>query len=304
MRDPAGELSDCLHLLRLGKLDLEVLLLGDVDKMQGKPTPPVKTGGRCVSLDIVDPAEEQNNYPFARAGDSDLDRIAFAAPISRRRKLRGDTVAVFLVYQTDQLLPNQIPRCSAEQLTERAVRLFETTRTVEQRAADRRVGEKTLKPACQSERSVPLPLRCQVAHHRARAQFGARSDDALSNPSWNDAALASFEQYFPALRTIAPTTEGIGGVRLSSWLRGYEIVQDRPACEEFCGGGAEPSCQRLVDKTQTTIAIDGVEADRCIIKNVDQFISLIADRRFDFVAFSNISYIQKAVSEAASNRTC
>ena len=38
VRHAAGELTDGLHLLRLRELDLEVLLLGDVDEMQGKST--------------------------------------------------------------------------------------------------------------------------------------------------------------------------------------------------------------------------------------------------------------------------
>jgi len=58
MRHPAGELTDGLHLLRLGELDLQVLLLGNVDKMEGEPTAPIDPGDRSVSLDVVDPAEE------------------------------------------------------------------------------------------------------------------------------------------------------------------------------------------------------------------------------------------------------
>src|SRR5215831_1027375 len=111
MRDSAGELTDGLHFLRLGKLDFEILLLGNVDKMKSKPTPAVETGSRYVSLGLVDPAEEQNNCPFSRSGDSDLDRIAFDPPIGRSRKLGGDTIAVFLAQQADQLPSNQILRC-------------------------------------------------------------------------------------------------------------------------------------------------------------------------------------------------
>src|SRR6516225_3815363 len=114
MRDPACELTDGLHLLRLGKLDFEILLLGNVDKMKGKSAPAVETGSRYVSLGLVDPAEKQNNCPFARPGDSNLDRIALGPPVGRGRKLRGDSTALFFVQQADQLPSNQILRCGAE----------------------------------------------------------------------------------------------------------------------------------------------------------------------------------------------
>jgi hypothetical protein len=68
MRDPACELANGLHLLRLGELDLEVLLLSDVNKLKGQPSR-IEHGGGYVALGIVKAAEEQDNRLFLWASN-------------------------------------------------------------------------------------------------------------------------------------------------------------------------------------------------------------------------------------------
>jgi hypothetical protein len=99
VRDAAGQLADRLHLLRLGELDFEVLLLGDVDEMQHQAA--------VAALDAVEPAEEHDAGLVARP----LRRTSTgpAAP-SRRRggELDRELAAVVLVDKADQRLADQI----------------------------------------------------------------------------------------------------------------------------------------------------------------------------------------------------
>ena len=130
VRDTAGELTDGLHFLRLSELDFKVPLFGHVDKMQGESATLGMAEHRCFHLAIVDSAEEQDHNSFTRACNLDLNRLALRLPRCSRRKLGGDAVSHFVVYQACQFSTDQILCLDAEQLAERTVCLLEPTRPV------------------------------------------------------------------------------------------------------------------------------------------------------------------------------
>jgi hypothetical protein len=114
MRDAAGELADGLHLLRLRELDLEVFLLGDIDKMEGKPTRRVPPEGGGAVRDIVETAEKQDHRLVTGPFGPDLDRLGICAPVSRCRESGSDAVAIAVIQQGDQLLSLQNLRGGTE----------------------------------------------------------------------------------------------------------------------------------------------------------------------------------------------
>ena len=110
MGDATGELANGLHLLRLRKLDFEILLLGDVDEMEGKPLPRFTPRAGIPSAGIrakrpipwiVEAAEEQDEGLIARPHEPDLDRFGICRPNRSRGKLAGNAVAVLRVQQLD-----------------------------------------------------------------------------------------------------------------------------------------------------------------------------------------------------------
>ena len=108
MGDAAGELPNGLHLLRLRELDFEILLLGDIDEMEGKPlprfnpsVPSADIGAKRPIPGIVEAAEEQDQSLIARPHGPDLDRLGIRRPIGSRGKLGGNAVAVLRVQQLD-----------------------------------------------------------------------------------------------------------------------------------------------------------------------------------------------------------
>ena len=165
MRDTAGQLADRLHLLRLGELDFQVLLLGDIDEMEHQPA--------IAALEPVEPPEKEDAGLVAQPFDADLDR-------TRRRRAFGrlDSLTVrsrrssSLRLKLDQRLADQIARHRAEQFAEpHGSPLPASAVAVDQRDADRRVGEKPLEAlARQAQRRLPLALRREVADDRMRAQ--------------------------------------------------------------------------------------------------------------------------------------
>jgi hypothetical protein len=105
MGDAAGELANGLHLLRLRELDFEILLLGDVDEMEGEPlprfTPSAGIGAKRTVPGIVEVAKEQDQSLIARPHEPDLDRFGISRPIGSRGKLAGNAVPVVHAQQID-----------------------------------------------------------------------------------------------------------------------------------------------------------------------------------------------------------
>src|SRR5689334_7886547 len=100
----------------------------------------------------------------------------------------------------------------AEQVAERAVRLFEPSRAVDQRDPDRRIGEEALETLARpAQRRFPFAFRSQVAHDRAGAQFGPAADRALAQPSLQGMAVAAPEGDFAALAALVAAAERIPG---------------------------------------------------------------------------------------------
>jgi len=96
MRNAAGKLAYGLHLLRLGELDLEVLLFGDIDEMECKPAPWVRITVRHTFCVISEPAEVQNHSLVAWPLETDLNRIGIRVATDSRCELGADALAVFL----------------------------------------------------------------------------------------------------------------------------------------------------------------------------------------------------------------
>ena len=150
-------------------MDLEILLLGDIDEMEGKSfprfIPSAGSGAKRSIPGIVEVAEEQDESLIARPHRPDLNRLGIYPPGGSRGKLGGNAVAVLRIQQLDQLPSLQILRSGAEQFTDSAVRLFEAPGVVEQPNTHRGVGETTPKAFERSEGRFPLALGRQIAHN-------------------------------------------------------------------------------------------------------------------------------------------
>ena len=95
--------------------------------------------------------------------EAHLDGTRRRPPIGGGGQLDRDLPAILLLDETDQRLTDQILRPGAKQFAERAVRLLQAAETVDQRDADRRIGEKPLEPlARQPEGGLPLALGGQA----------------------------------------------------------------------------------------------------------------------------------------------
>src|SRR5215472_16310079 len=106
MRDPARELADRLHLLRLGELRLEALLLADIDEMQHQAA--------LMALEPIEPAEEQHTGLVARALDADLDRARRGAALGGPGEFDREITAIVLKHKADQRLADQCALHRAE----------------------------------------------------------------------------------------------------------------------------------------------------------------------------------------------
>src|SRR6266851_5581159 len=96
MCNAAGELADGLHFLRLGELDLEVLLFGDVDEMECKPAPQVRVAVRHAFCVISEPAEIQDHGLVAWPLGTDLNRIGIRVATGSCCELGANALAVLL----------------------------------------------------------------------------------------------------------------------------------------------------------------------------------------------------------------
>src|SRR6202023_1939095 len=115
--------ADLLRVLRLGELDFEVLLLGDVDEMQHQAA--------IAAFHAVEPAEEEDAGLVAWALEADLDRAGRGRTLGRGSALDGALATVVLADKADQRLADQLLRHRAEQFAQSAVRLFQAAETVD-----------------------------------------------------------------------------------------------------------------------------------------------------------------------------
>ena len=167
--DAAGKLPNGLHLLRLRELDFEVLLLGDVDEMEGKPLsrlhPRYRHRGEAPIPGVVEAAEEQDQSLIARPHWAGPPPARDPPPPGQPRRAwrqcgRGPSSFTSSI----SCRPLRHLRCGAEQLTDRAVHLLKAPGAVEQCNPHGGVGETTTKAFERSEGSLPLALGGQIAH--------------------------------------------------------------------------------------------------------------------------------------------
>ncbi len=161
VRHAAGELAHRLHLLRLGELRLEALLIGGVDEMQDE-----------AGIARAEAADEHGGAAGARTAQPDLDRRRGRAPFAGVVEACGDERALGRIDEADEVLADELAMPEPEQLAQRAVRLLEPAVAADERDADRSVGEKA---AIALARQAQLPLRA-----RARARGRARSSACAS----------------------------------------------------------------------------------------------------------------------------
>src|SRR5260370_26702866 len=104
MGDAGGELASGLHLLRLRELDLEILLLGDIDEMEGEPlsrfTPRAGISSATIGANrpipgVVEAAEEHDQRLIARPHRPNPERRGIPPPIPPRAKRAGPTLPAF-----------------------------------------------------------------------------------------------------------------------------------------------------------------------------------------------------------------
>src|SRR3954467_5743669 len=160
-------------------------------------------GLAAPSLAPTEPAQENDAAALAPSGQPYIDRPRGHPTLGRFAQPGLQLAPVLLGDEADQLLADQRLKRRAEQVAERAVRLFEPAQPVDQRDPDRRVGEKALEALARAAQlRFPLALRSQVAHDRAGAQFGAVADRTLAQPRLQRATGAALECHLAALTAI------------------------------------------------------------------------------------------------------
>ena len=138
MRNAARELADRLHLLRLGELRFEALLLADIDEVQHQAA--------VIAFPLTEPRQEDNAGPVTQALEPHLNRTRGRRTIGSGGEPRSDLAPVIVVDEADQRLPDDVLRHGAEQIRERAVCLLQPPKAIDQRNADRSVRKEPLKP--------------------------------------------------------------------------------------------------------------------------------------------------------------
>src|SRR6185312_11400335 len=144
-------------------------------------------------------------------------------------------------------------------------------------------------------RRLPVALRRQIAHHRAGAQIGAVTDDALGDEGLQHQPVPALQHHLAAL---AAALEGrvrqrAGGRRLS------EEVADLGAIGDKLGRrGAEPVGQGLVDEEEAPGAVDRIKPDRRVIEKIRELRTLVADFAVDQAALRYILEIPQAQARA------
>ena len=217
-------------------------------------------------------------------------------------ELDRDLAAVLLVDKADQRLADQILRHGAEQFAERAIGLLEAAEAVDQRDADRRVGEEALEPlARQAQRGLPFALGGQVAHHRAGAQLVAGADHALADRGVDGAAVAAFQHDLAALPALAAAAERVG--------RAQVLAPAAAAARKSCSRASLPTISAGVPPSQSARvwltnrkrpgAIDRIEADRRVVEEIDELVALVADHRLHLVARGDVLEVPEAVAGPA-----
>src|SRR5207302_1960114 len=218
-------------------------------------------------------------------------------------ELDRDLAAVLFVDEADQRLADQILRPGAEQFAQRAIGLLKAAEAVDQRDADRGVGEEALKAlAREAERGLPFALGRQVAHDRTGAQPIPLADDALADPRVDRAPVAGLQDDLAALAALAAAAERVGGRGLRGWRLGEEIMQPRLPADDLLRGATEPFRQRVVDELKTPGAVDRIKADRRVVDEIDKLVALVADHRLHLMARGDVLEDPEAVARPAGDR--
>jgi len=113
--DTAGQLADRLHLLGLGELQLEVLLLGGVDEMQDDPG--------LGAVDGVETAGRKRGGGVAHGSDADIERRRITGMLEHLRDQPVDRVAVGVIDDVAERLPRSGRVGVADQAAERRAAL-------------------------------------------------------------------------------------------------------------------------------------------------------------------------------------
>ena len=202
VRDAAGQLADRLHLLRLGELDFEALLLGHVDEMQGERL----FAGRAT----VEAIGEQHQPALVRPRDPNFDRFAVLLPRQRRGEFGSDVVTPLVVEEIDQLFSDQVRQRPVEQLADRTVCFDEAARCVEHRDPDRRIREE---PPEAAARRPGRGLRAALGRLLADRPGAAAS--VSSDRGHRDPARGENRARLPARRGVEAQPAKFGrGVRI------------------------------------------------------------------------------------------
>ena len=221
VRDAAGQLADRLHLLRLGELELQVLLFRGVDKVGDKAA--------GFSGPIRHTGHEHRADGIARASETDLERCLGSARfvLIPSGELRADRLAILFVDQVEERNSGQALGLRADKGAESAIAFGQPAARIEQRDTDRRFEEKPLEALDGAlERLGHGPFARQVTHDRAGAQSSTvrARNDILADRSLEPDAVQALERDLAA-QNVAAAAEGIVGRRSLGQGLGDHVVQ-------------------------------------------------------------------------------
>src|SRR5262249_34832979 len=145
------------------------------------------------------------------------------------------------------------------------------------------------------ERGLPFAFGCQIADHRAGAQFVAVANDTLADPGVNGAPVAALQHDFTALSALAAAGERIGRWGPSRRRCREKIMKPRVAADELGRRRAEPGGKRAIDKEKPARAIDRIAADWRVFEKIDELVALVADHRLHLVARGDVLQVPKTV---------
>ncbi len=248
--DTAGQLSDGQHLLGLGELNLETLLVRRFDQMEHEAGARGVFEGTRVECPCAIPAARQRH----------LDRGG-SATLPRRDQLGRHVGSFRHAHEVDERHAAEFRAIMPDEGREGWIGLRYPQFVVQKSDADRRLLEEPLEAQLGSlERLLPLALGPEIAHDRAGHERAAHlpGHDALRDLGLDRPPADAAKHGFSPLCRY-----GIGEGRVAGRTRhrhlDEKVVQAPVAAHQIFRSDAEEARQGAVDEEEAAVGIHGVE---------------------------------------------
>jgi len=281
MRHAPGQLANGLHLLRLRELDLQVLVLGGVDEVDGQ--------ARKLAQGILQPACVKGRHQLASAGTGHAG-LHVGGPHGAHdhlRQRRRNLAPVLLGHPLGEGLADQNLGMQPDELQESAVAFGDVALEVEQHDAHRRLVEQPMEADFRSAVAVVRGATGLVLP----VGGGKHDGTAVGGPV---AAVLGIGLYHPGLEGagVAAPEGDLGGTTAFRSCSGPGVVAGNefvePPGDHFLGPNPQPPGQDQVGEQDAAFAVGGEKADRQQIKEIGQAGLFLTTDGIDFAAGGNV----------------